>query len=641
MGGRHKWWVLSKAAGARSFTVSCLFLPALAGSLILLGRLVSNTAVGDQLFGGKGIPAKGFKIAEPYGPPHETQTKSLLEGGQALVMPDGSAMLSDEVILRTFSETNTLQLIVKARECFYNATNHQVNSAGPIQMQTADGRFTIDGVGFLWQQTNLSLVISNDVHTVIQPESDQPKQGNKAVNSQGPENGPLFISSGQFRYDGSPGGGAGVWRDHVRVTGTNLIVTSRILTAEVPTNERQVRSLVAEQDVNVEYGDLHATGARLHYAPDSGLIRLSGQAAWQAEQKEGRGEELVIDRTNQIFQVNRHAWLKLPSQGLAESGFLSVSNSPATKHSGGTNNFVEISCDSYELRTNNALFHHQVGLEEHVDNTVRGRMTCDNGMTVAFSGTNELQTLSAYRNVIIEEGDKRVTGGRAFYTHTNTTLEMTEDPQWQYGLRQGKGNLLRINTQQNEMLLRGNALMHFPAGEMASQLSPATNLVTNGQPGKGTNEFAEIYCEEYTLRPGTSVFVGGVYASHPEMNLSCEKMTLEVPAVTGTTNVVAEQNVVFDLQTQKGQVHGKGDRAVYAFGVTNLVNSTNLIVNELRLTGAPAILSGTNGTFQNPLVIWDRAKDKLSLPGSEYRIQGYAKAIDTNTFVLPNKKRAK
>src|SRR5689334_11010207 len=90
-----------------------------------------------QKLSAKPLPAKGFKIADSYDPPYETQTKSLVVGEKALLLPNGNALLSEGVTLRTFSETNTPQLIVRADNCFFNKTNHSVNSAGPIHMQTA------------------------------------------------------------------------------------------------------------------------------------------------------------------------------------------------------------------------------------------------------------------------------------------------------------------------------------------------------------------------------------------------------------------------------------------------------------------------------------------------------------------------
>src|SRR5258707_1846159 len=144
-------------------------------------------------------PLKGFKVAEPFESPHETQIKSLLVGGHALPQPGGKTLLFDGVTLRTFNETNTPQLVVKCSECVYNSTTKEVISAGPIQMQTADGKFTIEGIGFFFQQTNSSLFISNEVHTLIQS-ANVSQNTNRTNHSGDSESGPLFIDSGHFKY---------------------------------------------------------------------------------------------------------------------------------------------------------------------------------------------------------------------------------------------------------------------------------------------------------------------------------------------------------------------------------------------------------------------------------------------------------
>jgi hypothetical protein len=124
------------------------------------------------------------------------------------------------------------------------------------------------------------------------------------------------------------------------------------------------------------------------------------------------------------------------------------------------------------------------------------------------------------------------------------------------------------------------------------------------------------------------------------MNWSCEKLTVQLPTA-GTTNLVAEGNVDFNLLTQKGKIHGTGDKAVYSFGSFNTSTNGPQAIDQLRLTGTPAFLEGTNGTVQNPVVIWDRARDKWTLPGGEYKIQGSAPAANTNTLLLPNSKLTK
>src|SRR6266851_322267 len=100
---------------------------------------------------------------------------------------------------------------------------------------------------------------------------------------------------------------------------------------------------------------------------------------------------------------------------------------------------------------------------------MRGKMGCSL-MTLTFASSNELQTLCA---------------------ETNVVLELTEDPTWQAGAKAGKGDLLRVNTQLNEMLVRGNASMRLPADEFASNLTPASPGQKIKPPSKpGTNQFA-------------------------------------------------------------------------------------------------------------------------------------------------------
>jgi lipopolysaccharide export system protein LptA len=588
-------------------------------------------------------PIKGFKVAEPFPPPHETQTKFQIQGGKAFPQPGGKTLLSEGVILRTFTETNTPQLVVECQECVYDSAKREVNSSGAIHMRTADGKFRIEGIGFLFEQTNSSLFISNNVHTLIDSAS-LPRGSNAVTSPADPESGPLVIDSSQFEYDGPSG--RGEWRNHVQVTGTNLVLTSETLTSELPTksaalDQRQVRSLLAETNVDVLYHGLHATGGRLTYAPESGLIRLVSQVQWQADQRHGNGDELILDRSNQVFQVNGHAALYLPGQTLGAGGLLSHSNAAEGTSTNSVKRTVQILCDHYEIRTNWAFFAGQVQLNEQVNQTNRGKMTCEKAMTVTFSGTNELQTLTAEKKVVIEEGDKTVTGGRAFYTHTNTTLEVTDQPRWRDGSRSGKGDLLRLNTQRNEMLVQGTASLTLPANELAGQFSSLT-IATNSpaRTSTGTNQFAQIFCEQYLLRPEKSVFQGGVYATHPEMNLTCENLAILVPNA-GVTNLVAHQNVVFDLMTTKDKVHGTGDQAVYSFGLLTTATNGLRAINELRLTGTPAVLVTTNMTSRNDTIIWDRNRDKLLFPGGDYSIQGMGPAIDTNIFMLPKKKLTK
>jgi len=69
--------------------------------LLTFGLGIGPTASAQSLGGNVRIekPLKGFKVAEPHGPPYETRTKSLLEGWKGLPLGHSITLLSDGVTL--------------------------------------------------------------------------------------------------------------------------------------------------------------------------------------------------------------------------------------------------------------------------------------------------------------------------------------------------------------------------------------------------------------------------------------------------------------------------------------------------------------------------------------------------------------
>lgn len=583
------------------------------------------------------LEAKGFQTADYYESPHEAQVKSLLKGTRARPLENDRVYVYDGTELLTFRETGEPELVVRAPEYIYDQHNQTASSAGPLHVQTADGRFSIDGEGFFWQQTNSVLLISNRVHTVVQPALlESSGATNQARGSS--QQTPVEISSRQFEYQHASG--LGTYRGAVRVQGTNLDLSAGRLTLKVPMTDphrpASLQSVTAEENVAMAYGGIQATGQVVVYSAETGLATVTGHPAWRADQREGRGDELVIDRTNRTFRANGHAWLKMPGQSLGASGFLSRSKAAATRTPATTNRFVEILSDNYEFRTNWAVFRQDVRVSEIVSNQTGGTMTCAL-LTASFAGTNELHALVAETNVVIQEEDRRFTGETAVFAGTNGILELTgkPEPTWQAGMRSGTGKLLRVDIQHDEMLVRGDALMRLPAEELGqARALPAASPAP--RPKSAAPQFADITCEEYLVRPETALFRGGVRAISPSrMNMTCETLTVLAPP-TAEKILIAEQRVIFDLTSEKGdKIHGTGDKAVY----TNSITST-LTNDLLTLTGNPARLATTTATNENNVIVLDRIHNVLITRG-DYRVFGTAKAVDTNLFLMPKNKLLK
>jgi lipopolysaccharide transport protein LptA len=619
--------------------------------------LVAHLSLGQTL-----ESARGFRVVETYDPPHENQIKSLLRGARAQPLAEGRYQLT-EVTLQTFRETGEGELSVKAPQCLYDSARHSANSPGHLQAQSADGKFSIEGDGFLWEQTNSCLRISNQVHTVVQPELLETSPGKPPPQSAKPPAAPMDIFADSFEYSGNSSNA--VYRGHVRVAGTNLNLTANSLWLKVPlTQPRSAatpQSVTAEKDAVLDYatdqGKVHATGDRMEYTLATGLVRVTGHPAWRAEQREGRGDELVIDRTNRIFQALGHAWLKMPGDSLGPSGFLSLPDTanaqlssaetnqaavaanaapgPKRPPAPGAHRTLEVASDSYEFRanpelhTNWGIFREQVRVTEFVAEQVRGKLACGQ-MTVGFAGSNELKQLVAERDVIIEQEDNRLTGAEAVYdvAHgTNGVLELSGPPAptWQAGLRGGKGELLRIES--GQLLARGNASMRLPARELDQAPPSATGATNRPSLTAPTNQFADIFAREYTVRTNSAVFLGGVYITHSNLNWVCETMTVQTLS-PDTRMVIGQQGVIFDLQDEKARkIHGTGDKAVYTFGT---------MTNAIWLWGTPAVLATPDQklTHASQPIFFDRLHNRMS-GGGDFTISGSVKPTDTNLFPVP------
>jgi len=588
---------------------------------------------------------KGFKVlGESYGPPHESQPRSLLEGATAQAL-DNRRQLLTGVTLQTFRETGERELLIKAPQCVYDHAARAASSPGPLSVQTGDGKFLIEGEGFLWRQTNSGLIISNKVRTVIAPDLFRTRDPAATPRPSAPKPGaPLEIVADAFAYSRETG--MSEYRGNVRVSETNqMSLVSQVLEIKLPVEPAPVQgrdavtvpkgleSIRALQDVRVDYGEMQATGQVAVYTAQTGLVRMSGRPGWRVDQRLGGADELTLDRTNKIFRADGKAWFQTPAVGMSLSGLLNQTNDLPGSDKALTNHLVEVRSGAYEAHTNWAVFERDVHLRELVADQVRGTMDCD-WLHGSFKGSNELETLSARTNVLIQNGTNWLRCGNAVLTGSNGVLTATEAPAWGAGTRSGKGDLVRINTRSNEMLVRGNASLELPARELAesgtfslgpTNKAPVVRLATNG--------LAQIFCEEYVLRPEGANFQGGVYATHPRMNWACGSLAVELSRAAGRKQtLVAEQDVKFQLSGENGEVvEGVGDKAVYVYGVE--AGATN---DLLTLTGNPATLNMTNGTVRSKTILYDRAKNIVRTPG--YSISFTNKAEGSNVLLLPKGK---
>ena len=64
-------------------------------------------------------------------------------------------------------EASQRQLTIEAPECLYDMKARSASSAGPLKIILGEDRMLVTGEGFLWQQAQASLIISNRVRTLV------------------------------------------------------------------------------------------------------------------------------------------------------------------------------------------------------------------------------------------------------------------------------------------------------------------------------------------------------------------------------------------------------------------------------------------------------------------------------------------
>jgi len=117
--------------------------------------------------------ASDFTSVEYFEPPHQQQMKSRLSGAEAQPQAGGLLVIK-QLKLETFNLTGKPEIVVNAPECVYDTFNHVANSPGHLVAQAGDGKFRVEGDGFLWRQDDSFLTISNHVYTMIKTSAWKP-----------------------------------------------------------------------------------------------------------------------------------------------------------------------------------------------------------------------------------------------------------------------------------------------------------------------------------------------------------------------------------------------------------------------------------------------------------------------------------
>ena len=149
------------------------------------------------------------------------------------------------------------------------------------------------------------------------------------------------------------------------------------------------------------------------------------------------------------------------------------------------------------------------------------------------------------------------------------------------------------------------------AGPLAA---PIADLISTNSP-KSTNEVSfgqrktEIFSDsgQFDLKNHVMVYVDKVRVLDPQMKLTCEIMTVNLPESGRPDKIVAERNVIIDGVDNQGKpIHATGDKAVYTYRVVNSVTNETVV-----LSGNPRVQQLDNWMTGDEIT-WDRQNGSFS-----------------------------
>ncbi|HXD00189.1 MAG TPA: LptA/OstA family protein [Verrucomicrobiae bacterium] len=467
-----------------------------------------------------------FKQTINYDAPYFTLKKLEIRG-----KTDSSALTENGLLIKDFEiytyrlvtndpahVTNALEMIVSAPECLFNRNEASGSSGGPLTAQTADGRFLIQGTGFLWQQkgTNAALTISNNVFTTVK--NDLLTAGGSAPVTTETGGRFIYIHSDSFRFDRNAN--LITYRDHVHAQDEQLDLTCDTINIRRSTNG-PISELVADGNIAVVDNITHGrtTGEHAVYSDTGGgqLVTLTGNPYWQNGPQEATAQAFIFNRSLHTFSAQGGAHFKLPASSISSSGFLLAPQTGADENA-------------------------TVVMTNLVD-VYAGVIT----MQLPATTNGPLQGVTAETNVVIVDPDhhSQATGDCAVYTAADGLLVLSGKAQWQSDEGTARAEVLTFDRTNLAFAALTNAYLKLPLS--ALNKSPAFGNFA-ARNSETANRFLEVTSDSYDYRGDMLTFHQNVHAGllegeTPLGTLESGTLTAGFLHTNVLKNLVADSNV--------------------------------------------------------------------------------------------------
>lgn len=449
--------------------------------------------------------------------------KTLVTGKSAEPLPNGWMLVDEPRIDHLLPNGNTNVVAISA-SCFLDLKQRVVFSTNSLTVVAGTNQMKVEGIGYFGHLTNLFLIFSNDVRTVIRQElagSSRTNSGllGNAVKAGASTNSEIHITSQRLHLDYERDLAIYFHRVHVENPSTQL--DAEKLTIKRSPNGN-LENILAETNVvirqKLEPG--WASGDRaLYYMRDGqeALMLTGAPAKWNQGERDGEAGWITYYMNEQLLRAEDRASVRFPLAGVAQTDWL-----PGSR------------------RTNTPAARPPQFMEVHAE-----------AITSWLASTNRPgHRVVAQTNVVIVgfPDEMLATAANAEYVEQLGTLELTGDAYWQQGNRIVRGERLFYDHTNQVFISQGNSYLQMPVSEFARRR--ATNRVL----------FVQTHADRFDFRNGYLTFYDGVRSTLVETNavratLSADdfvrlKLSNQVERLTARRNVEAQR---FSVPTKSGR----------------------------------------------------------------------------------------
>jgi lipopolysaccharide export system protein LptA len=565
-----------RVLGSAFRVAACCVLPCFL-ALMLLPCLSPAQRIGSP---------EGGRRPIPYDPPNEQQVKFELNYG-SLDSPSGSGgkIFWKKVLIKNFAVTGGDPVMTaETPECVSDRSINEIISTNALKVHANKGAIFLEGVGFLLQRTNMTLIVSNQVHSVLQLRP--------ATNSIAPAT-EIFSHRGEFEMKPDATNGMALYIGNVHVLDPQMKLDCEWLKADLPKDSGQSNRpnhIVALTNVVIDFistnGDqIHALGDQAVYdsrttdALTHETLELTGTPRVNMSNGWMTADMFVMDRaTGKLHgRGNVHLHFHPANQPETEIASDVFDYDMATREA----NFAgHVRVDDPRLKLTSAFFfaslpHPVAGAPNHLDHVV-----ADTNVVMDFvngSGTNQ-QTIHATGQKAIY--DNKIIGGV-----TNEVLELSGNPAVQLEKGWMTADLIRLDRAQGRIWGSGNH-----------------HSVLKKSPGEPATTDTEIFSDDfdYSSATGFANYRKNVRAYDPGLNLrQADLLTVELAkGPSGATNihkVVAEGNVSLDFAGNAFEAKDITNLTAFAARLKNPQDGVAKFVHSQLSTNTLQLLAKYNG----------------------------------------------